>query len=134
MYTVYIKLDSKSCIEAIDSNALIGDAANWVPIDEGDTSRHMHAQTEYLPGAIVDDERGIKHYRVGAYPQEGDGHFHTYERNGVAFGIYERTAEEMDADYAARHAPPPTDAERISALEAQLAAYEAAYNEGVQSV
>ena len=42
-----------------------------------------------------------------------------------------RTQEEMDADYAARPASPPSDKERITALEAQLAAYEAAYAEGV---
>ena len=37
----------------------------------------------------------------------------------------------MDADFAARPAPPLSDKERIAALEAQLAAYEAAYAEGV---
>lgn len=47
-----------------------------------------------------------------------------------AIGLVKRTQEEMDADYV----PPPqqpSDKERITALEAQLAAYEAAYAEGV---
>ena len=45
-----------------------------------------------------------------------------------------RTQEEIDADYVDPEEPTPTDYEaRISALEKQLAAYEAAYVEGVQN-
>ena len=45
-----------------------------------------------------------------------------------------RTQEEIDADYVEPDEPTPTDYEaRISALEKQLAAYEAAYVEGVQN-
>lgn len=58
------------------------------------------------------DERGILLYKF-----EGDK-------------VVKCTKEEMDADYV----PPvhqPSDKERIAALEAQLAAYEAAYTQGV---
>lgn len=45
-----------------------------------------------------------------------------------------RTQEEIDADFVEPEEPTPTDYEaRISALEKQLAAYEAAYVEGVQN-
>lgn len=43
-----------------------------------------------------------------------------------------RTQEEMDADIAALPPPPPSAQERITSLEAQLAAYEVAYKQGVE--
>lgn len=126
MYTVYIKLDNKNNLRAIDSSALLGDVTGWIPIDEGDTSRHMHAQTEYLPGHLIDDERGIKRYKIAIDPQEEDGHFHTYELDGVTYGIYERTQEEMDADYVPYVKQPDAKDIEIAELKEQVAALSAA--------
>lgn len=117
-YIVYIKVDNQNRIIAVNSSAFLPDVSGWVEIDSGYTQRHHHAQGNYFPQPIM-DERGVFRY--------------LYTPDSVS-PWRERTADEMDADYAARPAPPPTDAERIAALEAQLAAYEAAYNEGVQSV
>ena len=77
------------------------------------------------------DDRGIKRYQ--SVPA-GDAPDHVtiveYVKDGVTYAIFERTQEEMDADYV-----PPVHQlsieERTTALEAQLAAYEAAYAEGV---
>lgn len=117
-YIVYVKTDGENRITAVNSSAFLHDTDGWTEIDRGYTQRHHHAQGNYFPQPIM-DERGIYRYE--------------YTPNGEA-KYRERTQEEMGADYAARPAPPPTYAERISALEAQLAAYEAAYHEGVQSV
>ena len=117
-YIVYIKADEQNRIIAVNSSDFLLDVSDWVEIDNGYIDKYHHAQSNYFPQPIV-DERGVFRY--------------LYTPDSVS-PWRERTAEEMDADYAARPAPPPTDAERITALEAQLAAYEAAYHEGVQSV
>lgn len=111
-YIVYIKTDDVNRITAVNSNAFLHDTDGWTEIDSGYSQRHHHAQGNYFNKPIM-DERGIYRYKM---------------EDGTAV---ERTQEEMDADYAARPAPPPSDKERIAQLEAQLAAYEAAYAQGV---
>lgn len=110
-YIVYVKLDDANCITAVNSSAFLPDTDGWTEIDSGYGDKYHHAQGNYFDKPIM-DERGIYRYKL------------------VDGQPIERTAEEMDADYV----PPvhqPSDKERIAALEAQLAAYEAAYAEGV---
>ena len=111
-YIVYVKTDDENRITAVNSSAFLSNTDEWIEIDSGFGDKYAHAHGNYFPKPIMDD-RGIWRYKLE------DG-------NAV-----ERTQEEMDADYAARPAPPPSDKERIKALEDQLAAYEAAYAEGV---
>lgn len=110
-HIVYVKLDDANRITAVNSSAFLRDVTGWTEIDRGYGDRYHHAQGNYFDKPIM-DERGIYRYKLeDSKPVE-------------------RTAEEMDADYV----PPvhqPSDKERITALEAQLAAYEAAYAEGV---
>lgn len=129
-YIVYVRTDDAGRITAVDSSAFLTNTDGWTEIDIGYTQRHHHAQGNYFEKPIMDD-RGIKRYQ--SVPA-GDAHDRVtiveYVKDGVTYAIYERTQEEMDADYV----PPvhqPSDKERITALEAQLAAYEAAYEEGV---
>ena len=110
-YIVYVKLDDTNRITAVNSSAFLRDVTGWTEIDSGYGDKYHHAQGNYFDKPIM-DMRGICRYKL------------------VAGVPVERTAEEMDADYV----PPvyqPSDKERITALEAQLAAYEAAYEEGV---
>lgn len=110
-YIVYVKLDDANCITAVNSSAFLRDTDGWMEIDGGYGDKYHHAQGNYFDKPIM-DERGIYRYKLeGGKPVE-------------------RTAEEMDADYAARPAPPPTDKERIAALEDALTAIE----EGIASV
>lgn len=110
-YIVYVKLDDKNLITSVNSSALLLNTDGWTEIDSGFGYKYHHAQGNYFDKPIM-DMRGIYRYRlVLGVPQE-------------------RTQEDMDADYV----PPvhqPSDKERIAALEAQLAAYEAAYTQGV---
>ena len=111
LYNVLVRVDDASHITAINSSAFQPDASGWVQIDSGYGDKYHHAQGNYFDKPLY-DERGIYRYKL------------------VNGRPVERTQEEMDADYV----PPevkPTDAERISELEAKLAAYEAAYEEGV---
>lgn len=110
-YIVYVKLNDANVITAVDSSAFLHDTGGWTEIDRGYTQKNHHAQGNYFDKSIMDD-RGIWRYKL---------------EDGKAV---ERTQEEMDVDYVP-HIPVPTDAERIAALEAQLAAYEAAYVQGV---
>lgn len=110
-YIVYVKTDDANRITSVNSSAFIRDVTGWTEIDSGYGDKCHHAQGNYFPKPIMDD-RGIYRYKL----EDGKP--------------VERTQEEMDADYI----PPvhqPSEAERITALEAQLAAYEAAYAEGV---
>ena len=110
-YGVYVQTDDQNRITAINSDAFLPSLDGWVKIDEGYGDKYHHAQGNYFPLPIR-DESGISRYKlVDGIPEE-------------------RTQAEMDADYV----PPtyvPSESERISALEVTLAAYEAAYTEGV---
>lgn len=111
-YGVYVQTDTESRITAINSDAFITSLDGWTKIDEGFGDKYHHAQGNYFPLPLRDD-RGIYRYKlVDGEPEE-------------------RTQEEMDADYVPPAPPEPSEAERITALEQQLAAYEAAYAEGV---
>lgn len=114
VYTVYIKTDNEYRIIAVDSSAYLSDFGQWLSIDQGVGAKYRRAQTLYFPDNIY-DHRGICRY---LYTPDGE----TLWR--------ERTQEEMDADWV-EPVPVPDPTERIAALEAQLAAYEAAYNQGV---
>lgn len=112
-YIVYVKINENGYITAINSSAFLSSFDGWVEIDSGTGDKYYHAQGNYFDKPIY-DVRGIMQYKL------------------VDGRPVERMQEEMDADYI----PPvlqPDPMERIAALEEQLAAYEAAYKEGVQN-
>lgn len=101
-YIVYVKTDEQNRITAINSSAFLPDPSGWVEIGSGFGDKYHHAQGNYFDKLIYDD-RGIKRYKL------------------VDGKPVERTQEEMDADYT----PPvskPSEADRIAALEEELAA------------
>lgn len=111
IYQVYVKTDENNRITSVDSSGFLSDLTGWTKIDEGGGDRYYLAQGNYFPNPIM-DERGIYRYKL------------------VDDVPVERTQEEMDADHE-EPIPQLTAEERIKALEDQLAAYEAAYAEGV---
>lgn len=131
-YIVYIRTDDMNRIEAVNSSMFISDLTSWIEIDHGFDVKHRHAQGNYFLKPLF-DERGIHRYITGAlFDNKEREAWHIFEYNGEQWGIYERTQEEMDADHIAPE--PATDdglTGRVIALEAQLAAYEAAYAQGV---
>lgn len=88
MYKVFVKLDGDKII-AINSSAFLADSSGWVQIDEGDGDKFHHAQGNYLPGALV-DENGVHRFKLV---------------DGV---VTERTEAEIQADIAALP-PAPVD-------------------------
>lgn len=110
-YIVYVKTDDANRITAVNSSEFLRNRDGWTEIDSGYGDKYHHAQGNYFNKPLFDD-RGLFRYKL----------------EGV--NVIERTEEEMSADYV----PPvqqPSEEERITALEAQLAAYEAAYTQGV---
>ena len=94
-YIVYIKIDSKSRITEINSSAFLSDISDWKEIDKGDGVRYHHAQANYLPKPLI-DENGVYRYKY---------------TDGI---VLERTAEEMAADMPV---PAITQEQRLTAAE-----------------
>lgn len=98
---VYIKIDSESRVTAVNSEIFISDFSGWVEIDSGDGDRFVHAQGNYLPKPLI-DENGVYRYKF---------------ENGI---ISERSTDEMAADMPVPEPMPPSNAELAAAI-AELA-------------
>ena len=100
---VLVQTDDAGRVTAINSDAFVsGDG--WTAIDEGEGDRYRHAQNNYLLKPLT-DERGVYRYKI------------------VDGLVVQRTQAEMDADYAARPAPEPTEEEKErTLLRAQIQA------------
>lgn len=117
-YKVYVKTDENNRIIAINSDAFMSSFDGWVYIDEGYGDKYHHAQGNYLSKPLY-NMRGLYNYKLSGTE------------------IEERAPEEIDADYKEPEVPSPSTPSdpalinRILELEAQLAAYESAYAQGV---
>ena len=98
---VFIKTDSQDRITAVNSEIFISDLSGWTEIDSGDGDRFVHAQGNYLPKSVIDDN-GIFRYKY------------------VDGAICERSADEMAADMPEDTPVPPSNAELAAAI-AELA-------------
>ena len=94
---VFIKTDSKNRITAVNSEIFISDFSGWVEIDSGDGDKFAHAQGNYFPKPIM-DENGVYRYKF---------------QNGI---ISERSADEMAADMPAPEYSVTTE-QRMEAME-----------------
>ena len=94
---VYIKIDSENRVTAINSEIFISDILGWVEIDNGDGDKFAHAQGNYLPMPLT-DENGCYRYK--------------YENGAVC----ERSAAELAADLPIPEPAPPINAELAAAI------------------
>ena len=128
-YIVYVKADEQNRIIAINSSAFLTDLTGWMEIDSGYGDKYHHAQGNYFEKPIF-DERGICRYKIVTFVDWPEGKIlHEFFCNGEEYGIFERTQEEMDADWDPP-VPVPDQTTRIEALEAAMHAIE----EGIASV
>lgn len=119
-YGVYIKTDTQNRITSINSSAFLHDVSGWMKIDEGYGDRYHHAQGNYLPKPKM-DERGILRYMaapVAEWPEREA--LHRFTNKGVEWAVYERTQEEMDADYTPPVAVPDGSMEGLTKEVAAL--------------
>lgn len=109
---VYIKIDSENRVTAINSEIFISDILGWVEIDNGDGDKFAHAQGNYLPKPIT-DENGVYRFKF---------------ENGA---VCERSADEMAADM-----PAPAPAEKLPeiTLEQRVTATENAVEELISMI
>lgn len=98
---VFIKTDSKNRITDINSEIFISDFSGWTEIDSGDGDKFAHAQGNYFPKPVT-DENGVYRYKF---------------ENGA---VCERSADEMAADMPVTEPAPPSNAELAAAI-AELA-------------
>ena len=98
---VYVKTDHENRVTAVNSEIFISDTTGWVEIDRGDGDRYVHAQGNYFP-KLLTDENGVYRYKY---------------TDGI---VSERTAEEMAGDIPDPIPAPPTNAELAAAI-AELA-------------
>ena len=96
-YKVYIKIDEKNRITAINSNAFLSSLDGWLEIDSGYSNKYHHAQGNYFNKPIM-DEHGIWRYKL------------------VDDKPVERTQEEIDADYII----PTPKPSQLDIIEAQV--------------
>lgn len=94
---VYIKTDDKNRVTAISSEIFISDTTGWAEIDRGDGDRYVHAQGNYFPKPLT-DENGVYRYKY---------------TDGI---VSERTAEEMAGDMP-EPIPTITQEQRLTAAE-----------------
>lgn len=128
-YIVYILPDVKNRITSVNSSSSLASTDGWRAVDSGFGDKYHHAQSAYFP-LCLHDERGIWRYTTQPVTDDPDREvYRVYEYEGEQWGIYERTAEEMDADYIPP-VPQPDPTQRIADLEAAIAAIE----EGIASV
>ena len=88
MYKVYIQTNPSNIVTAINSDAFLPDTDGWTLIDQGETDKFHHAQGNYLPKSIM-NEQGVYQYKL------------------VDGKVVERTAAEIQADIDAIPPPPP---------------------------
>ena len=99
---VYIQTDTEGRILRCEGGYTTPhDLTGWIEIDEGTGDKYNLCQSHYFDGGL---------YTMDGIPR--------YRWDGTQ--AVERTEEELEADRAARPAPPPTTDERITILEEQL--------------
>ena len=100
LYHVYVQVDEKGRITAVNSSAFVPD--DWgEEIDQGYGDQYHHAQGNYFPQPIYTED-GIPRYKL---------------EDGQAS---ERTEEEIEADRAALPEPEPTETEKLRRRVAEL--------------
>lgn len=97
IYKVLVQTDNDGRVTAINNDIFVN-SAGWITIDEGKGDRYRHAQNNYLQKPLM-DERGVYRYKL------------------VDGMVTQRSQKEMDADFDAQPAQPPTTEERMNALE-----------------
>ena len=87
-YSVFVKTDIAGRVIGVNSSAFLPSTDGWIEIDNGTGERFFHAQGNYLPMPLLNDD-GIYQYKL------------------MGYNIVERTAEEMAADVVEDIPTPP---------------------------
>lgn len=131
-YKVYAKTNENGIITAINSDTFLTDTTNWTEIDEGEGDKYHHAQNNYLPAGLT-DENGIFNYKlVDGKPMLRTAEEKTPELKHIAAAqeIAELKAKLAETDYiAAKIAEGAATREEYAEELAERAAWRARINE-----
>ena len=131
-YKVYAKTNADGIITAVNSSAFLPDTTGWVEIDEGEGDKYHHAQNNYLPDGLT-DENGIFNYKlVDGKPMLRTAEEKTPELEHIAAAqeIAELKAKLTETDYiAAKIAEGAATREEYAEELAERAAWRARINE-----
>ena len=131
-YMVYAKTDENGIITAINSSAFLTDVTDWIEIDEGVGDKYHHAQNNYLPDRLT-DENGIFNYKlVDGKPElrTAEEKAPELERIAAAQEISELKSKLIATDYiAAKIAEGAATREEYAEELAERAAWRARINE-----
>ena len=62
---VYIQIDINKTVTAINSSIFLQDTTDWIEIDEGNSDKYAHAQSQYLEKGLM-DKKGRFNYKYDA--------------------------------------------------------------------
>lgn len=131
-YKIYVKTDRRGAITAINSSAFLLDVTEWTEIDEGEGDKYHHAQNNYLPDGLM-DENGIFNYKlIDGKPElrTAEEKAPELERITAAQEIAELKAKLSATDYiAAKIAEGAATREEYAEELAERAAWRARINE-----
>lgn len=99
-YSVYVQTDVTGRIVAVNSDAFLSSTDGWAKIAEGCGDKHHHAQGNFFPLPLT-DENGVFRYKL---------------ENGQPV---ERTEEEMEADIVPAQETRSQE-ERLAAIEGMV--------------
>lgn len=100
-YIVYVKVNESNSIIEINSNKFINDISGWIQIDKGVGDKYHHAQGNYFDMPLYDMEGCANYKLVDGKPEL-------------------RTEDEKQKEINNRPTPPPTEGDRIKALEESM--------------
>ena len=97
-YIVYAKVNESGYITQINSSAFLSDLSGWTEIDCGSGDKYHHAQGNYFKKTLIIESRAYQYKLVEGKPVEC-------------------TPEEIEEQESQLPPAPPSQGERISALE-----------------
>ena len=114
-YIVYVKTNDSGYITAVNSSAFLTDTTGWTEIDQGYGDKYHHAQGNYFPESIMTMGGAYSYKLVNGKPVEC---------------THEEIAAQEEAN---KPDPAPSDnlAERVTAVESDVASLTAAIEKGL---
>lgn len=70
MYKVYVKINAKNYITAVNSSEFLTNLTDWIAIDEGSGDKYHHAQGNYFEKPITTMNGAYRYKLVDGMPME----------------------------------------------------------------
>lgn len=115
MAIVYVKPNENDYITAVDSSAFLTDTTGWVEIDQGRGDKYHHAQGNYFSESIYTDGGACRYKLV----------------DGAHVECTPEEIAEQEAALQPEQVPSEDLADRVAAVESDVASLTAAIEKGL---